>query len=210
MRSFLAAILILFAGTASAVTIDFEELPNYGLFPFQETVVSQGFLFNDAVNLDSKLAVFNENIPVGMLGNRAIGALPDQDLGIAKIGIGTVDGSEFSLISFVMDELLAADSTVFACFYSCGFEFLAETSTFSIANLSSQAVGASESGLREYYLPGNWIGIEYATIEYYPSISSSALVVDNIVVSAVPIPAAVWLFGSALAGLGWMRRKQTI
>ena len=27
-------------------------------------------------------------------------------------------------------------------------------------------------------------------------------------VSAVPIPAAVWLFGSALAGLGWMRRKQ--
>jgi hypothetical protein len=29
-------------------------------------------------------------------------------------------------------------------------------------------------------------------------------------VSTVPIPAAVWLFGSALAGLGWMRRKQTV
>jgi hypothetical protein len=27
--------------------------------------------------------------------------------------------------------------------------------------------------------------------------------------SVVPIPAAAWLFGSALAGLGWMRRKQT-
>ena len=27
--------------------------------------------------------------------------------------------------------------------------------------------------------------------------------------TAVPIPAAVWLFGSALAGLGWMRRRQT-
>jgi len=27
-------------------------------------------------------------------------------------------------------------------------------------------------------------------------------------VSAVPVPAAAWLFGSALAGLGWMRRKQ--
>lgn len=25
-------------------------------------------------------------------------------------------------------------------------------------------------------------------------------------VSAVPVPAAVWLFGSALAGLGWLRR----
>jgi|GEM_PF-2062824 len=31
--------------------------------------------------------------------------------------------------------------------------------------------------------------------------------VDNIVVNAVPVPAAVWLFGSALAGLGWLRRK---
>jgi hypothetical protein len=27
--------------------------------------------------------------------------------------------------------------------------------------------------------------------------------------AAVPIPAAVWLFGSALAGLGWLRRRQT-
>lgn len=26
-------------------------------------------------------------------------------------------------------------------------------------------------------------------------------------ITVVPIPAAVWLFGSALAGLGWMRRK---
>ncbi|MGI9317872.1 MAG: hypothetical protein ACR2QW_11095 [bacterium] len=32
---------------------------------------------------------------------------------------------------------------------------------------------------------------------------------DNIVLTAVPIPAAVWLFGSALTGLGWLRRKQT-
>ena len=27
--------------------------------------------------------------------------------------------------------------------------------------------------------------------------------------SVVPVPAAAWLFGSALAGLGWLRRKQT-
>ena len=29
-------------------------------------------------------------------------------------------------------------------------------------------------------------------------------------ISAVPVPAAFWLFGSALAGLGWLRRKQTV
>jgi hypothetical protein len=34
---------------------------------------------------------------------------------------------------------------------------------------------------------------------------------DNIVATnIVPIPAAVWLFGSALAGLGWMRRRPTV
>lgn len=31
---------------------------------------------------------------------------------------------------------------------------------------------------------------------------------DTITLNVVPIPAAVWLFGSALAGLGWARRKQ--
>ena len=32
---------------------------------------------------------------------------------------------------------------------------------------------------------------------------------DNIVVNIVPIPAAVWLFGSGLAGLGFLRRKKS-
>jgi hypothetical protein len=35
----------------------------------------------------------------------------------------------------------------------------------------------------------------------------SATTIDNIALTAVPVPAAVWLFGSALAGLGWFRRK---
>jgi hypothetical protein len=32
----------------------------------------------------------------------------------------------------------------------------------------------------------------------------------RVIANVVPIPAAAWLFGSALAGLGWLRRKQTV
>jgi hypothetical protein len=39
--------------------------------------------------------------------------------------------------------------------------------------------------------------------------SAPPMALDNIVLTAVPVPAAVWLFGSALAGLGWLRRKQS-
>jgi hypothetical protein len=48
-------------------------------------------------------------------------------------------------------------------------------------------------------------------LEYNSSASTLAEVIDGSITGAlVPIPAAFWLFGSALAGLGWMRRKQTI
>ena len=33
--------------------------------------------------------------------------------------------------------------------------------------------------------------------------------VETLTMTAVPIPTAAWLFGSALASLGWIRRKQT-
>jgi hypothetical protein len=40
--------------------------------------------------------------------------------------------------------------------------------------------------------------------------STDTVVTYKILTSQVPIPAAVWLFGSALAGLGWMRRRKTV
>jgi hypothetical protein len=40
-----------------------------------------------------------------------------------------------------------------------------------------------------------------------PLVDSFSLIAFS--TTAVPIPAAVWLFGSALGGLGWMRRRKT-
>ncbi|MGI9309299.1 MAG: VPLPA-CTERM sorting domain-containing protein, partial [Gammaproteobacteria bacterium] len=52
----------------------------------------------------------------------------------------------------------------------------------------------------------------FTTVEFR-GIENDGFGMDNVLYgsgTAVPIPAAVWLFGSALAGLGWMRRKQTV
>jgi len=61
----------------------------------------------------------------------------------------------------------------------------ADSTTFASANVVTQ------------------VGIEGA-------IFSAALLTSdgNFTVNAVPVPAAAWLFGSALAGLGYVRRKQ--
>ena len=43
-------------------------------------------------------------------------------------------------------------------------------------------------------------------VDNYPSAGHHYWEIQS---SVVPVPAAAWLFGSALAGLGWLRRKQT-
>jgi len=56
-------------------------------------------------------------------------------------------------------------------------------------------------------LDSSWNALE--RVEFSMGGDGFGASIDNLVVTAVPVPAAVWLFGSALAGLGWMRRKQT-
>ena len=51
----------------------------------------------------------------------------------------------------------------------------------------------------------NWSNL--SSVMFDTTTLYNVLTMDNVVVSVVPIPAAVWLFGSALAGLGWMRRR---
>jgi hypothetical protein len=62
----------------------------------------------------------------------------------------------------------------------------------------------TELAFVNYSFGSEWSGLERIEFASPDAISG---VIDNINVSQVPIPAAVWLFGSALAGLGWMRRR---
>jgi len=51
----------------------------------------------------------------------------------------------------------------------------------------------------------SWASLAYVTVDGL----GLAPGIDNVQLNAIPIPAAVWLFGSGLGLLGWMRRRKT-
>jgi hypothetical protein len=55
---------------------------------------------------------------------------------------------------------------------------------------------------------GTSVAAQIAAVGSNPVVPAS-IGVDRITLTTVPIPAAVWMFGSALGLLGWMRRKET-
>ncbi len=85
------------------------------------------------------------------------------------------------------------------------FDVRAEKADGSIVNLTVNGT------VDEYEV---WENVSFASsLENVISVTfdgqNSLTQYDNIVVNAVPIPAGVWLFGSGLGLLGWLRRRQT-
>lgn len=54
---------------------------------------------------------------------------------------------------------------------------------------------------------GDWLNLRSFQVGINGA-DTFSITADNIVVSAVPVPAAVWLFASGLGVLGWIKRKR--
>ena len=107
-------------------------------------------------------------------------------------------GGAFDLISF--DMLFITGNT------NADMLLQGQRGDGSVVNL--QVLGSASEGeiWETVFLSGQLNNLTSITFTNF----SRPVQLDNIVVQAVPVPAAVWLFGSALAGLGWLRRKQTV
>jgi len=208
MNRLFVALIVLIAGTmpAAAVTIDFEEFnigedPAGGGYWFE----SQGYEFAGehgpcgqfgcpAEILDGTLA--------GASGSNSFGAhngWGGQDGYGAQVGVSMrqAGGGAFAIHS--LDLLLEG------CYGNYSGCFGSET-------ISGTLAGGGLADLSVSVGTGDWLNLQRVDFradgDGFGFGTGTVVEIDNINVSAVPIPAAVWLFGSALAGLGWLRRKQ--
>jgi hypothetical protein len=187
MRSLLL-IMLAWSATAQAetVTIDFEEFTSYTLVS-NTSFESQGYILSVA-------------------GGGSVHGHHTWDLALS--GQGSVfsmekqDGGLFSLQQFELYELLAnigpeagSVAVQIVGYQSGGGQVtsnLLESNAFSLIELS----GFNNLESIEFTLTGNLSPVAHF---------------DNfIIAAAVPVPPAVLLFGSALAGLGWVRRKRIV
>jgi len=81
-------------------------------------------------------------------------------------------------------------------------------------SITGTLAGGGSADLSVVVGTGDWLNLVSVTFsatgDGFGFGSGTVVEIDNISVSTVPVPAAVWLFGSALVGLGWLRRKQTV
>ena len=197
-RAFTPAVLMLalVSGPAVAVTIDFEE------FPTGQTagppLSSQGFVF-EAISVYGWIPTGGYVIQNGLDGN-LFNYCPDCQLTITES-----TGQAFSLESadLGLSVLGSPIDLTIVGYYSGGGSI---STTFTATETTFQ-----NDPLTPFFFGAGWTNLSSVVFETTAHSGGVLTVpnslVDNIVVIAVPVPAAVWLFGSALAGLGWLRRK---
>jgi hypothetical protein len=149
------------------------------------------------------------------------GGYPGWDFGVVLVGQTAVLGVSFNVECTSADVLCSIGNATVDPF----FDFHGDlTLTGRITNdLDCRLCGAAETITDTWYFQYNWtpsadtaasMALSEQLIFFYGSTTTGDFIEQRISLngrglSPVPIPAAVWLFGSALGFLGWMRRQKT-
>ena len=189
--------LLLIGSAAQAATIDFEEFGlGDGGGSFGTVLTSQGYEFTGQATAPFTSAEVITGANTG--GSNAYGGTTS---GFGADGFG----------QFVTVTIERAGGGAFAI---DSLDYFLDTDSNGWTEIRGTLAGGGTTFLTAVTVgTGDWLNLESVTFRAEGNGFGSGfgtVEIDNISVNAVPIPAAVWLFGSALAGLGWMRRKQTV
>jgi len=188
MRSILITILLLFSATANSatITIDFESLEHSDPYITIDSYSEDGFLFT----VQNSLLGVRGTTDAWYAGSTAL----YNGFG-GKETVFTKGGEAFDLLSIDVSEI--------------EIPLGSSTVTFTRDGGHSQTfVTDGPFGFETFLFDSRFLGA--TSVSWVSEFGTPIPQVDNIIINTVPIPATTWLFGSALAGLGWIRRRRTI
>jgi|GEM_PF-1705541 len=194
----LPLVSLMVGGAAHAVTIEFEDiLPQYfGLSTYQE----DGFTVNSNVPEGTIIDVNNVvrgNLGVFSGGTNSQTMVWGENGTISTISITNDAATPFYLLALDASSMVNASGQ------------LTLTGTVSGGGTVQQVLNLN-SALTTYNITG-MNDLSALDISFDGSVSFAPFDLDNVQMSLVPVPAAVWLFGSALVGLaGWSRRRNAL
>ncbi len=191
MRSILITAFLLFGISAQASVINFEEFAPVARFTpvgVDTLNVDPGFVLNKS---GSGFFLWDSTVGSGNASSDVQIIVQDG----SAVSFSQESGGAFDLVSF--DMLFAAGNT------DADMLLQGERGDGSVIDL--QILGSDSEGevWETVLLLGQLTNLTSITFTNF----SRPIQLDNIVVQAVPIPAAVWLFGTSLGLLGWLRRK---
>lgn len=194
-----AVAVALLVSSAQAATIDFEDGDRSFVRQSQDenacidyfTVEHDGFTFRNHRDCGSYYEYYDGVVADNMALFFATSGDPTNPRGAgpSRLQMSATDGGLFDLYS--LDLLRGAEDFVEAQGYRDGSLVYQQLLTIDGGYVQTQQM--------------DFLGVDQIifTQQWY---RYNSIGLDNIEVSLVPIPAAFWLFGSALAGLGWLRR----